>query len=144
MNQSELKIYQKYGINWITSWLFVFNILHAYYRQTYLIMFGTIFCLVASLLNHSNYTNETDFIDKFMLIIWGIATCITSIPINPYYTFSIMNILCIMISYFITGHSHCNKKGIINHSLIHILAVIGISLMIEGCHYNKIKLIEFL
>jgi len=131
---------QKYGINWITSWLFVFNILHAYYRQTYLIMLGSFFCLVASLVNHSSYTDESQFIDRFMIVIWGITSILTSIPFNPYYAFSIMNVIGIMGSYFVSGHSHCQEKGIINHSMVHMLGVMGISFMIEACHHNKIKL----
>ena len=132
--------YQKHGINWITSWLFLVNIIHAYFRKAHLIMWGSFFCLVTSLHYHSTYSNEGLFIDKFTHALWGSMSLLISYSWVSYYAFSILNTIGISTAYYCTGHSHCPKRGIINHSILHILGCLGIAFCIEAYHFLIPKL----
>lgn len=130
-----LKNYEPFGLNFYTSFFFLFPIVYGYNKSCYSVSLGSLLCLSTSLLNHSYYHwffNKLDILTVNCCIIYYNIYCFTY---TIYYIYTLLCLVVIGISYKYLSYTN---NGVIYHSLIiHFISNLGICFLIEGCHKEK-------
>ena len=121
--------------NLCTSTLFIFPALYAYLilPPNSLVMFGSIVCLITSVLNHY-YKNENnlfriiDIITVVAIAVYFTLHCLFAIGFKFYANIVyILVIISLFIYYYVNYYNPCDY-----HFLVHIFAVTGIMFYIKS------------
>jgi len=125
--------YKPFGLNFITSFIFIVPIIHSLIRDQpqFTIACGT--CLMTSLFYHGTYNQilrKCDMIANTGSVIYFTFKCMYH---NYYYYLSLIPLFFVGSTYYIFDISNSPKYGIKFHSLIHFVANIGVCLMLETC-----------
>ncbi len=128
-NNTNNKLYIKYGLNFYTCFAFLCSHLFAIYRLQYILASACFMSLVLGLINHATYHPVINKLDTAFNCI-----CVSYFSIKYYDNNHIfhMSMLCALISAYTFIKYSYTMNGIIMHSLIHIIGNIGIMLMIES------------
>ena len=135
INKKQNKLYKPFGLNFITSFCFLFTAIDAHLRNKTDLFIGCSLCLITSLLNHSTYNKYFIILDKLICQFCFLYFIIKCFKMNLYYFMSLIAAIILLIVYKVLNLCH-GKNDIIIHSSLHIIGNIGISFMIEGLVHN--------
>jgi hypothetical protein len=132
-NNIKIQIYKPFGLNFLTSFIFIIPIIHSLIREQieFTITCGT--CLITSLFYHGTYNKTLRKLDMIANIGGAVYFTFRCAYHNYYYYLSLIPVLFVGSTYFIFDISNCPKYGVKFHSLIHLVANIGVCLMLESC-----------
>ena len=121
------------NINFLSSFLFLFPIYYGNKLRCYIISYGSLCCLITSLLHHSIHSNITQIIDRICIIICITYFMLCGFTFTKYYLYTILCLLILILTYNNFIYKNYTTKGYILHSLIHLISNLGIIFLIYGC-----------
>jgi hypothetical protein len=116
-----------YPLNFATSFYFLWTFHHAWARHCALLMWGCLICLTSSVfyyITDSVFLRKVDMVCCQLTIVYFISTA------RSFHLFYFLAMSCLVaICYMYRS----NNNTEIRHSIIHFIANLGISFLIESC-----------
>lgn len=119
-----------FGLNWLTSWIFLLTALFANYRDNYPIMIACLASLSTSLVYHACYHPTIKIIDMTVCQLCTGGFLIYYFAHHPFYYCSWLSAITMFIIYYYVEFSDKYKN--ISHSCLHVIGNLGITGVIEA------------
>ena len=121
--------YEVYNLNFYSLFSFIIPILYSYYYNLLFLTFGSLTCLCIGLKYHSCYDPFYEYIDKMVVRVCVIGYNLVYMTWTIYYLGTLICTVLLILGY---NYLSLSSYGVLFHSLLHFISILGICLMIKG------------